>query len=94
MNKATEEMENADRENLAQLVKEFEDENDATRKCIELEGEVAFYKWFNDDAKVPAYGPRRERIQMIEARIEQLQLMADHEASVANEETSGEESRK
>lgn len=85
--------EDADKVNMAQLVKEIEDESDATRRCVALEGEVSFYKWFNDYEKVPPYGSSRERIGMIEARIKQLKLMAEHEASVANEEASQTESK-
>jgi hypothetical protein len=69
------------------LIKEIADENDATRRCVALEGEASFYQWFNDDALVPPFGDRRERTKMIEARIR------NHKGSVQNEETSGEESQ-
>lgn len=85
-------MADADRVSMAQMVKEIEDENDAIRRCIALEGERSFYKWWDDGEKVPAHGPRRERIRLLEERIGQLTLMAEHEKSVANEEANGEKS--
>jgi len=55
-------------------------ENDLIRQCIGLEGEFSFYRWWNDDEQVPAYGPRKERIGLLEKRIE------NHQLSVAEEQ--------
>ncbi len=74
---------------------ELEAENDATRRCIALEGEQSFYRWFNDDTQVPPFGDRKERTEMIEKRIAFLSTPMDkHEVSVADEANNGEESQK
>ena len=73
--------------NKTRVIKELADENDAIRRCVALEGETSFYQWFNDDALVPPFGDRKERTEMIEARIR------NHKGSVQNEETSGKESQ-
>jgi hypothetical protein len=68
------------------LIKELADENDATRRCVALEGEASFYQWYNDDSQVQPFGDRKERTEMIEARIR------NHKGSVQNEEASTKES--
>lgn len=78
----------AERKRQEREVSEINDEGDAIRRCILVEGEQSFYRWWNSDA-VPTYGPRRERIEMIEKRILELN---EHKGSVANEEQSGEKS--
>ena len=73
----------------ARIAQELADENDAIRRCVELEGEQSFYKWWCDDAQVPPFGSRKDRIEMIEQRILSL---SKHEESVPNEEGNGAES--
>ena len=41
----------------------------------------AWELWFDDDANVPAYGPIRERIQILEQRVAELKQSACHISS-------------
>lgn len=59
---------------------EISAEADAVRRCIYLEGEQSFYRWWNSD-DVPGYGPRLERIVMVEERIR----LIEHKASLPKE---------
>lgn len=61
-----------DDEVLARTVAEIANENDGIRRCVQLEGEASFYKWWDDDALVPPMGSRRVRIRMLEERIASL----------------------
>ena len=87
--------EQLDKEKLERDVEEIHAENDAIRRCIALEGEQSFYKWWDDDEQVPPYGARKERIEMIEKRIKFLSspMLFDHEGSVPNEKADGEKSQ-
>ncbi len=87
--------EHLDRESLARIVAEIDDESDATRRCVALEGETSFYQWWHDDELVPPYASRKERIEMIEKRIKLLSapMLFEHEGSIANEEINGEKSQ-
>ena len=80
----------ADRVRLAREVNEIETEADLTRRCILLEGEKAFYKWWDDDTQVPPFGLRKDRIKLIEKRILEL---SKHEGSVPNEQERGTKSQ-
>lgn len=67
---------------------EIQAEVDAMQRCIEIEGQASFHRWWNSE-EVPDFGPRRERIELIEKRI----LNLKHEGSVANENEDGEKSQ-
>ena len=56
-----------------------EREQEVIERCVELEGIDNFSAWWDDDNNVPAFGKRRERIALVEARIAQL----EHAQSVA-----------
>lgn len=61
---------------IAREAAEIEAENDGMRRCMVLEGEKSFYKWWDDDENVPPLGSRRERIELLEKRIKELEHAA------------------
>lgn len=61
----------AERKKWEREVADIHAENDAMRRCMALEGELSFYKWWDSD-EVPAFGKRRTRVEMIEKRISSL----------------------
>ena len=48
---------------------EITEENDLIRLAVAMEGERSFYKWFDDNEKVPHYGKRKERIKLLKERL-------------------------
>lgn len=47
-------------------------ENDLIRRCVALEDERSFFKWWDDDEQVQAWGLCRERIVLLEKRLKAL----------------------
>lgn len=73
----SEEQKQAEAERLKREAERIEEEQDLIRKCIALEGEPSFWRWWDDDEQVPPYGKRSERIALLRERLSR------HEASVA-----------
>lgn len=56
----------------AALQRLIQEEQDTMIACIALEGKKSFFAWYNNDDCVPAFTTYRNRIALINARIEAL----------------------
>lgn len=61
-----------DAQRRADLQRLIQEEQDVMIACIALEGDESFFAWYNDDNCVPAFTTYRNRIALINARIEML----------------------
>lgn len=58
----------------AEIQRQLKTEQDAViLQCIAIEGEFSFWSWFDGDS-VPNFGPTRQRIDLIKARISSLEF--------------------
>lgn len=79
-------MRQADAARLKREAEEITEENDLIRMCIEMDGEFEFYRWWDNDEKVPSYETRGGRIELLKKRL------GVHEDSLADKKADVEKS--
>lgn len=62
------------REREARLNALLEQEADVIVQCIEIEGEPAFWDWYNHNTDIPDHGSTLHRIEVVTAHLESLRI--------------------